>query len=61
MGSAKAKADSRESAKKVLEDNPELCNEIEVKIREAADLPPMPTGEEVNETPLTPVAKPKKK
>lgn len=51
----------RESVKKVLEDNPELSNEIEAKIREAAELPSMPTGEEVDATPLTPVAKPKKK
>ena len=51
----------RESVKKVLEDNPELSNEIEAKIREAAELPPMPTGEEIDATPLTPVAKPPKK
>ncbi len=51
----------RESVKKVLEDNPELSNEIEAKIREAAELPSMPTGEEVDATPLMPVAKPPKK
>jgi len=50
----------RESAKKVLEDNPELCAEIEAKIRTAAELPAV-DADEVSDTPLTPIAKPKKK
>ncbi len=50
----------RESAKKVLEDNPELCAEIEAKIREAADLPAV-DGAEIEATPIMPVAKPAKK
>lgn len=51
----------REGVKKILQDNPELCNEIEMKIREAADLPPIPVAGDVEATPLTPVAKPPKK
>lgn len=51
----------RESAKKVLDDNPELCAEIESKIREAAELPAIRDNEEVQATPLTPVAKPPSK
>lgn len=51
----------RESAKKVLEDNPELCAEIEAKIRAAADLPEVSAGGEVEATPLIPVSKPPKK
>ncbi len=50
----------REAAKKVLEDNPELCAEIEAKIREAAELPAIVT-EEGEATPFIPVEKPKKK
>ena len=51
----------RESAKKVLEDNPELCAEIEAKIRAAADLPEVAVGGDVEATPLIPVNKPPKK
>ncbi|MEE1050002.1 MAG: DNA recombination/repair protein RecA, partial [Clostridia bacterium] len=51
----------REAAKKVLEDNPELYVEIEAKIREAADLPAIANPDEIEATPLTPVAKPPKK
>lgn len=51
----------REAAKQLLIDNPELCAEIEAKVREAAELPPMPTGEEVEATPLMPIQKPAKK
>lgn len=50
----------RESVKKILDDNPELFAEIEAKIREAADLPTV-NPDEVVATPITPVAKPKKK
>ena len=51
----------RENAKKLLTDNPELCDEIEAKVREAAGLPEMNRGEEVEATPITPIAKPPKK
>ena len=51
----------RENAKNVLKDNPELCREIEMKVRAAAGLPDMDAAENVTETPLTPVAKPPKK
>lgn len=51
----------RESAKNVLKDNPELCREIEMKVRAAAGLPDIDMTENVVETPLTPVAKPPKK
>ena len=47
----------REGVKKILEDNPELCAEIEAKIREAAELPAV-SADEIEATPLTPVAKP---
>lgn len=47
----------REGVKKILADNPELCAEIEAKIREAADLPPI-SVEVPEATPLMPVAKP---
>ena len=50
----------REAAKKVLEDNPELCAEIEAKIREAAELSAIVT-EDGEATPFIPIAKPKKK
>ncbi len=50
----------REGAKKVLVDNPELCAEIEAKIREAAELPAL-DAEDVEATPITPIAKPVKK
>lgn len=53
----------RETVKALLEDNPELCKEIEMKIREAAGLP-MPKelaeGEEL-QTDFLPVPKPAKK
>lgn len=52
----------RESVKKILRENPELCAEIEAKIREAAGLP---VNEAEGEGPLldelSPVAKPPKK
>ena len=51
----------RENAKNVLKDNPELCREIEMKVRAAAGLPDMDAADSVTETPLTPVAKPPKK
>ena len=44
----------------MLEDNPELCAEVEAKIREVAELPAVDTAE-IEATPLTPVAKPPKK
>lgn len=50
----------RESAKKVLEDNPEIREEIDAKIREAAGLPPIRSSAEIEPTPITPVAKPPK-
>ena len=50
----------RESAKKVLEDNPEMREEIDAKIREAAGLPPIRSSAEIEPTPITPVAKPPK-
>ncbi len=51
----------REAAKEVLIDNPELCNEIELKIREAAGLPSPKNAEEAGDTPFMPIAKPPKK
>lgn len=51
----------RENAKNILKDNPELCREIEMKVRAAAGLPDMDAAENAAETPLTPVAKPPKK
>lgn len=51
----------RESAKKVLEDNPEMCAEIEAKIRESVALPAVANRDEIKDTPITPVAKPPKK
>lgn len=51
----------REAAKEVLIDNPELCNEIELKIREAAGLPSPKNSEEAGDTPFMPIAKPPKK
>lgn len=51
----------RESAKKVLEDNPEMCAEVEAKIRESVDLPAAASRDGVEATPITPVAKPPKK
>lgn len=50
----------RESAKKVLEDNPEMREEIDAKIREAAGLPPIRSSAEIEPTPITPFAKPPK-
>lgn len=50
----------REAVKKILKDNPELCAEIELKVREAAELPIPKEGEEVPARPITPVAKPAK-
>ena len=44
----------RENAKNVLKDNPELCKEIEMKVRAAAGLPDMDAADSVTETPLTP-------
>lgn len=51
----------KESAKQVLKDNPELCDEIEVKVRAAAGLPDMDKDAVYEETPLMPIAKPPKK
>lgn len=48
----------REGVKKILKDNPELCQEIERKVREAVALPVQEEGEEAVSTPLTPAAKP---
>lgn len=48
----------REGVKKILKDNPELCQEIERKVREAVALPVPEEGEETVPTPLTPAAKP---
>lgn len=50
----------RESAKKVLEDNPEMREEIDAKVREAAGLPPIRSSAEIEPTPITPFAKPPK-
>ena len=50
----------REGVKKILKDNPELCREIELKVREAADLPVPHDDEETEATPFTPVSKPAK-
>ncbi len=50
----------REGVKKILKDNPELCREIELKVREAAELPIPHDGEETDATPFTPVSKPAK-
>jgi recombination protein RecA len=51
----------REGVKQILKDNPELCNEIEMKVREAVSLPIPQEGETVESTPFMPVAKPTKK
>lgn len=51
----------REGVKQILKDNPELCNEIELKVREAVSLPIPEEGAEVESTPFMPVAKPGKK
>lgn len=48
----------REGVKKILKDNPELCQEIETKVREKAELPVADEGDEVESTPMSPVAKP---
>lgn len=48
----------REGVKKILKDNPELCQEIERKVRGAVALPVQEEGEEAVSTPLTPAAKP---
>lgn len=48
----------REGVKKILKDNPELCQEIERKVREAVALPVQEEGTEAVSTPLTPAAKP---
>ncbi len=50
----------REGVKEILKQNPELCAEIEAKVRAAAEMPEVATGEEVEATPFTPVAKPVK-
>ncbi len=50
----------RESVKEILKQNPELCAEIEAKVRAAGELPVVTTGEEAEATPFTPVAKPVK-
>ncbi|MBE5039047.1 recombinase RecA [Ructibacterium gallinarum] len=50
----------REGVKKILKDNPELCREIELKVREAVGLPVAADDGEVEATPFTPVAKPGK-
>ena len=51
----------REGVKQILKDNPELCREIELKVREAVSLPIPEEGAEVESTPIMPVAKPVKK
>lgn len=50
----------REGVKKILKDNPELCREIELKVREAADLPLPNESEGTESTPFTPVSMPVK-
>ena len=52
----------REAVKAYLKDNPDLCREIELKVREAVGLPLPKEGEEaeVLADSLNPVAKPKK-
>ena len=52
----------REGVKQVLKDNPDLCFEIESKVREAAGLPAGDIADgEMEATPFTPVEKPAKK
>lgn len=53
----------RETVKNMFKDNPELCREIELKIRESINLP-VPKGDDENEelqTEFIPVPKPTKK
>ncbi len=50
----------RESVKDILKQNPELCAEIEAKVRAAGELPAVEAGESSEATPFTPVAKPTK-
>ena len=50
----------REGVKTILKDNPELCAELEAKVRAAADLPIIKSGDDVESTPFTPVDKPSK-
>lgn len=50
----------REGVKAILKDNPELCAELEAKVRAAAELPATKSGEGVESTPFTPVDKPSK-
>ncbi len=52
----------RDSVKSEFKNNPELCREIELKVREAVGLPAPEEGEEgaLASDPLRPVAKPKK-
>lgn len=47
----------REGVKKILKDNPELCHEIEMKVREASGLPVSQEGEELEGTPFMPDCK----
>lgn len=51
----------REAVKKIFLDNPEMCREIELKIREKAELPLQEEGQTMLDTPVLPVAKPPKK
>ncbi len=50
----------REGVKEILRQNPELCAEIEMKVREACALPAVDAGEDGEATPFTPVEKPVK-
>lgn len=51
----------REAVKKILEDTPELMDEIEAKVREAVELPPVGQVTGINFDNVNPIAKPKKK
>ncbi|MEG1441889.1 MAG: DNA recombination/repair protein RecA, partial [Oscillospiraceae bacterium] len=49
----------RDGVKKVLKENPELCAEIEAKIRAAAGLPELgEAGDDAHMSEVTPIAKP---
>ncbi len=50
----------RESVKTILKENPELCAEIEAKVRGAVAMPVTSGVEEAEATPFMPVAKPTK-
>lgn len=51
----------REAVKAILKDNPELCSEIEAKVREKAELPVNENSAEMFDGPVNAIQKPTKK